>query len=330
MVIDVGDDVMKNVGINLDEIKLDDEFYFNDDDIVVIDEAFKNNLPAEHKHNLSKLFDKLSVAPFGEVLATPFNSEKTLITYAKLDYISPDVKFDRNFDEVDKLILNAIYSFQRVGNIIFTGRNILQHIFGNVADHFQSELVVLIDQHIGKLRSMQISMDLKDKFGNDATISLNGEKYRPIAIEEDLLDVSVLKMKSIKNGKILNVYRINRISPIFKYAEKLKQITSWKTEYMRVPVRRTMPNALLCNYLLVKISLVKNDSNKYRNNGILFQTIFEDLKLDVSTRDKKMNIRGTIKQMFDFWLKIGLLTSYKFEKKGTQFYKISFTVKKNK
>ena len=320
----------KTVEINLDEIKLGDEFYFNDDDVVIIDETFKNNLPAEHKHNLSKLFDKLSAAPFGEVLATPFNSEKTLITYAKLDYISPDVTFDRNFDEIDKLILNAIYSFYRAGNMLFTSRSILQHLFGNITDHFQSELVEIIEQHLSKLKYMRFSMDLKDKFGNDAAISRYGKKYRPIAIEENLLAVSIVKMKSVKNGKILNVYRINRISPIFKYAEKLNQITSWKTEYMRVPVRRTMQNALLCNYLLVKISLVKNDNNKYRNNGILFQTIFEDLKLDVSTRDKKMNIRGTIKQMFDFWLKIGLLTSYRFEKKGTQFYKISFTVKKNK
>ena len=320
----------KTVEINLDEIKLGDEFYFNDDDVVIIDETFKNNLPAEHKHNLSKLFDKLSAAPFGEVLATPFNSEKTLITYAKLDYISPDVTFDRNFDEIDKLILNAIYSFYRAGNMLFTSRSILQHLFGNITDHFQSELVEIIEQHLSKLKYMRFSMDLKDKFGNDAAISRYGKKYRPIAIEENLLAVSIVKMKSVKNGKILNVYRINRISPIFKYAEKLNQITSWKTEYMRVPVRRTMQNALLCNYLLVKISLVKNDNNKYRNNGILFQTIFEDLKLDVSTRDKKMSIRGTIKQMFDFWLKIGLLTSYKFEKKGTQFYKISFTVKKNK
>ena len=320
----------KTVEINLDEIKLGDEFYFNDDDVVIIDETFKNNLPAEHKHNLSKLFDKLSAAPFGEVLATPFNSEKTLITYAKLDYISPDVTFDRNFDEIDKLILNAIYSFYRAGNMLFTSRSILQHLFGNITDHFQSELVEIIEQHLSKLKYMRFSMDLKDKFGNDAAINRRGKKYRPVAIEKNLLVVSILKMKSVKNGKILNVYRINRISPIFKYAEKLNQITSWKTEYMRVPVRRTMQNALLCNYLLVKISLVKNDNNKYRNNGILFQTIFEDLKLDVSTRDKKMNIRGTIKQMFDFWLKIGLLTSYKFEKKGTQFYKISFTVKKNK
>ena len=323
---------MKDVEINLDEINLDDEFYFNDDDVVIIDEAFKNNLPAEHKHNLSKLFDKLSAAPFGEVFATPFNSEKTLITYAKLDYSSPDLEFDGSFDEIDKLILNAIYSFYRAGNVLFTSRNILQHVFGNVTDHFKiaSELVEIIEQHLDKLKYMRFSMDLKDKFGNDATISLNGEKYRPIALEEDLLDLSVLKMKSSRNNKILKVYRINRISAVFKYAEKLRQITSWKTEYMKVPVRKTIQNAILCSYLLTKISLVKNANNNYRNNGILFQTIFEDLKLDISTRDKKMNIRETIKQMFDFWLKIGLLTSYKFEKKGTQFYKISFTVKKTK
>ena len=322
----------KNVEINLDEVRLNDEFYFNDDDIVIIDEAFKNNLPAEHKNNLSKLFDKLSVAPFGEVLATPFNSEKKLITYAKLDYINLDVKFDGVFDEIDKLILNAIYSFYRAGNVLFTSRNILQHIFGNVADHFKtaSELVGIIEQHLDKLKYMRFSMDLKDKFGNDATINLYREKYRPVAVEENLLAISILKMKSVKNSKILKVYSIDKVSPIFRYAEKLKQITSWKTEYMRVPVRRTMQNALLCNYLLVKISLVKNDSNKYRNNGILFQTIFEDLKLDVDTRHKTKNIRDTVKQMFDFWLKIGLLTSYRFEKKGTQFYKISFTVKKNK
>ena len=40
------------------------------------------------------------------------------------------------------------------------------------------------------------------------------------------MDVSILKMKSAKNSKIIKVYRINRLSPIFKYAEKLKQITS--------------------------------------------------------------------------------------------------------
>jgi len=303
-----------------------EDFFFDDDDLIIIDNSFSTNLPAEHKHNLTKLFCKLTVAPFGEIFATPFNNEKTLITYAKLDYVNSGVKFDRKFDEIHELILNSLYSFYRADNILFTSRSILQHIFGNVPDHFQFELVEIIEQHLDELKYMRISMDLKDKFGNNAHIKIHGEKYRPVELEESLLDVSILKMKSAKNSKIVKVYRINRLSPIFKYAEKLKQITSWQTEYMKVPVRKTMQNALLCNYLLTKISLVKNSKNKYKNNGILFTTIHEDLKLDVDNRNKIKNIRDNIRKMFDYWIKIGLIKSYCFEKKGKSFYKISFTV----
>lgn len=303
-----------------------EKFYYNDEDLVVINESFKTKLPVEHRHNLTKLFNKLTVAPVGEVFATPFNSEKTLITYAKLDYVRSGITFDRKFDEVDELILNSIYSFYRAGNILFTSRNILQHIFGNVADHFQTELVEVVEQHLDELKYMRISMDLKDKYGNDASIKLHGEKYRPIAFEENLLDVSILSMKSVKNSKIVKVYRINKLSPIFQYSEKLKQVTSWQTALMRVPVRKTLQNALLCNYLLVKISLVKNSGNHYKNNGILFQTIFDDLKLDVNTRDKKKNIRDSIRQMFDYWLEVGLIQAYKFIKQEQKFYKISFSV----
>lgn len=303
-----------------------EEFYFNDDDLIIINDSFSTTLPAEHKQNLTKLFSKLTMAPFGEIFATPFNNEKTLITYAKLDYVNSGVTFDRKFDETHELILNSLYSFYRAENILFTSRNILQHIFGNVADHFQSELVEIIEQHLDELKYMRISMDLKDKFGNNAHIKIHGEKYRPVELEESLLDVSILKMKSAKNSKIIKVYRINRLSPIFKYAEKLKQITSWQTELMKVPVRKTIQNALLCSYLLVKISLVKNSKNKYKNNGILFATIHEELNLDVDNRNKVKNIRDNIRKMFDYWLNIGLIKSYRFEKRGTSFYKISFTV----
>ena len=315
---------MQNTNIDFDVVA--EEFCYNDEDLIVINESFKTNLPAEHRHNLTKLFNKLSVAPFGEVFATPFNSGKTLITYAKIDYVRSGITFDRKFDKEDELILNAIYSFYRSGNVLFTSRNILQHIFGNVADHFQLELVEVVEQHLDELKYMRFSMDLKDRYGNDASIKLHGEKYRPIALEENLLDVSILSMKSVKNSKIVKVYRINKLSPIFQYSEKLNQVTSWQTALMRVPVRKTLQNALLCNYLLVKISLIKNSSNHYKNNGILFQTIFDDLKLDVNTRDKRKNIRDSIRQMFNYWLKVGLIRSYKFEKQDQKFYKISFSV----
>ena len=76
----------------------------------------------------------------------------------------------------------------------------------------------------------------------------------------------------------------------------------------------------------MRISLAKNSNNKYKNNGILFKTIHEDLNLDVSDRHKIKNIRDNVRKMFDYWLSIGLIESYSFDKNGQQFYKISFTV----
>ena len=105
-----------------------------------------------------------------------------MITYTKLDYVNSGITFDRKFDETHELILNSLYSFYRAKNILFISRNALQHIFGNVADYFQNELVEIIERYLDELKYMWISMDLKDKFGNNAHIKIHGEKYRPVEL----------------------------------------------------------------------------------------------------------------------------------------------------
>ena len=62
------------------------------------------------------------------------------------------------------------------------------------------------------------------------------------------------------------------------------------------------------------------------NTGVLFETFFEDLGLDVTTRKKKKIIRDTVKIMFDYWQKVGLIISYGFMKMGQAFHKIVFKV----
>ena len=64
-----------------------EDFCFDDDDLIVIDESFNANLPSEYKQNLTKLFSKLKVAPFGEIFATPFNNEKTLLMLSSITLI---------------------------------------------------------------------------------------------------------------------------------------------------------------------------------------------------------------------------------------------------
>lgn len=308
--------------------------------ICVKEHSALSPLPMQYDVNLTKLMKKLQQADIGQNFKTAFNKSQTIFTFARLDYSRHGIQLDRKFDAIDELTLNAIYSlgrgvvceddgsgqFRGAWQPIFTSRKILQHIFGNVADHFQKETVEVIEQHIEDMSYMKLTLNFKDNLGNDAYVMVNGEKYHPVSIRENLLDVTVLELKSNASGKNFGVYKLNRKSPLFTYAENLKQITSWSAIHMAIPCRKSIQNAIIANYLLTKISLIKNPKNHYLNTGILFDAIYEELNLDVSTRKKKKAIRDNIKQMFDYWVQTKLLISYDFKKVGKSFYKIAFNV----
>ena len=294
-------------------------------------------LPSQHFSGVTKLMRKLQAVEIGQGFKTAFDRTGNLYTFARLDYADEKVSFSRKFDASDELILNALYSVTRNaeadsdGNYlgekpIFGSRRILQHIFGNVADHFQDEIVEFVEKRLERLSWMKLTFDLRDNLGNSKAITVRGEKYRPVALRENLLDMSVVDFENETRERKFPVYKLNRKSPIFIYAEKLNQITSWSAHYMAVPCRKTIQNALIANYFLTKFSLIKNKSNHYLNTGILFDTFFKDLGLDVTTRKKKKLFRDTVGVMFNYWQKVGLISSWGFVKMGQAFHKIVFKV----
>lgn len=295
-------------------------------------------LPSQHFSGVTKLMKKLQVVEIGQGFKTAFDRTGNLYTFACLDYVDEKVSFSGRFDVADELILNALYSITRnaatdsdgsypVGEKpMFSSRRILQHIFGNVADRFQDEIVEFVEKRLERLSWMKLTFDLRDNLGNSKAITVRGEKYRPVALRENLLDMSVVDFENEIRERKFPVYKLNRKSPIFMYAEKLNQITSWSAHYMAVPCRKTIQNALIVNYFLTKFSLIRNKSNRYLNTGILFDTFFKDLGLDVTTRKKKKVIRDTVSVMFDYWQKLGLINSWGFVKMGQAFHKIVFKV----
>ena len=276
-------------------------------------------LPSQHFSGVTKLMKKLQVVEVGHGFKTAFDKGRTLFIFARLDYADERVSFSGRFDVADELILNALYSITRNAAVdsdgsylvgekpTFSSRRILQHIFGNVADHFQDEIVEFVERRLERLSWMKLTFDLRDNLGNSKAITVRGEKYRPVALRENLLDMTVVDFENETRERKFPVYKLNRKSPIFMYAEKLNQITSWSSHYMAVPCRRTIQNALITNYFLTKFSLIKNKSNHYLNKGILFETFFKDLGLDVTTRKKKKILRDTVSVMFGYWQKVGLI-----------------------
>ena len=295
-------------------------------------------LPSQHFSGVTKLMKKLQVVEVGHGFKTAFDKGRTLFIFARLDYADERVSFSGRFDVADELILNALYSLTRNaaadsdgsypvgGKPTFSSRRILQHIFGNVADHFQDEIVEFVEKRLERLSWMILTFDLRDNLGNSKAITVRGEKYRPVALRENLLDMTVVDFENETRERKFPVYKLNRKSPIFMYAEGLNQITSWSAHYMAVPCRKTIQNALIANYFLTRFSLIKNKSNHYLNTGILFDTFFKDLGLDVTTRKKKKIIRDTVGVMFSYWQKVGLISSWGFVKMGQAFHKIVFKV----
>ena len=320
-------DSTRNAVVAVPEVQVleveDEEIEISDE---VIIEYLNNALPPQHFCEITKLGDKLKIVEANRDFKTAFNKDKSIFTFARLDYDKDGVQFDGKIDAVDELILNTIYSFSRAGFEYFTPREILQHAFGNVSDHFQQEIVGTIEKHLERMTYMKLTILMKDNLGNDKSVKVRGKYCSPNYFKENFLSIEKIERRSKTTGKKIKAYKINTSSPLMQYAEELKQITSWDTNYMAVPCRKTLRNAIISNYLLEKISLIKNPKNHYLNVGINFDTIFEDLQLDVSTRKKKKVIRDTIKVMFDYWVEVGLLMSYKFEKKGQAFYKIVFNV----
>ena len=155
---------------------------------------YSDILPVQYEANLTKLMKKLQQADIGQNFKTSFDKKKKIFTFARLDYNRAGIILDRKFDTTDELILNAIYSigreyvkeddgsgeYQGSWQPVFTARKILQHIFGNIADHFQKEIVEIIEQHIEDMSYMKLTLDLKDSLGNDAYVTVNGEKYHPV------------------------------------------------------------------------------------------------------------------------------------------------------
>ena len=88
--------------INDEEIEVSDE---------VIIEYLNYSLLTQHFCEITKLGDKLKIVEANCDFKTAFNKDKSIFTFARLDYDHEGVQFDGKIDAVDDLILNTIYSF---------------------------------------------------------------------------------------------------------------------------------------------------------------------------------------------------------------------------
>ena len=94
------------------------------------------------------------------------------------------------------------------------------------------------------------------------------------------------------------------------------------------PLSNTSENIELKGYLLRRIASLRNSKNNM-SDTIRYDTLFEYLRINNSEkalRQKHQEIRKKVKQLLDFWIEKGLISSYKEEKEGKSIAKITITL----
>ena len=122
-----------------------------------------------------------------------------------------------------------------------------------------------------------------------------------------------------------------RTPPLYDYARDKNQIGSIDIKMLDTPLSNTKENIELKGYLLKRIASIKN-TKSHMSDTIRCDTIYEYLRIDKNIPDKDflrhkyMDIRNKVKKLLDFWIKMGLITSYTEEKEGKSIAKVTISI----
>ena len=122
-----------------------------------------------------------------------------------------------------------------------------------------------------------------------------------------------------------------RTPPLYDYARDKNQIGTIDIKMLDTPLSNTKENIELKGYLLKRIASIKN-TKSHMSDTIRYDTIYEYLRIDTNTPDKDflrhkyMDIRNKVKKLLDFWIKMGLITSYTEEKEGKSIAKVTISI----
>lgn len=224
-------------------------------------------------------------------------------------------------DEVHRGMLTCYYSG---GNEYMTPQMIFRAMVGNA------------DARLGENQREQINKSLDTLMYGRLVIDGSIEEAEAYNFEEKAAFkyegtiIQAEKITTVISGERTEVIHILRPPVLFEYAEMKNQISRLPIEYLDTPISKNMEVITLQGYLLNRVAaMTANPSNKKINKNILYETIYEYLRIeapnDNALKKKKYRIRKHTKKILDYWIKTKLITGYTENEKGNEL--VSITIK---
>ena len=211
------------------------------------------------------------------------------------------VKISRTLTIYDKSVWNACANLARCGYEIVTAQDVYRFM------GYSSKLNPRDKKKI--LESIETIVRARVFINNKEEHALY-KKYDEISLNTPLLAAEICKAK-IGNTVVEEAIRIIEPPKLFAIAEKRGQITTIPFAVLESPINKNDDIALITDYLLIRISRMKNSKQIHRT--ILLDTLYDKCNITDSASDrvKKTRLPEKIDRLLKHYKSVGWIGGYK-------------------
>lgn len=222
---------------------------------------------------------------------------KPAIINVDLDFTGLDgVQIDRPLTPYDFRVMCAVGSLVDAGNTI-TSLSDIYEAMGNTGRPSSAQLEK-IEESLLKQRRTSARIDT----GRESEVNKGYQKY--------YYNGALLLWDSIEayidNTLTEAAIRFFITPPLYEFAKRRKQITSVEQKVLNSPISKTEANLAIDNYLIKRISHMKNNGKLSRK--ILFGTLYEEC--NIKTRMQRNRAPDKIRTYLDHYKKTGFIRGY--------------------
>ena len=230
---------------------------------------------------------------------------------------------DRN-TPYDREIHNAVATLASAGNEFINPSMIFQLISGNSGNtNISPETRKEILRSIDKMMVTLVTIDASAEVGTHMITKHTGIYKGP------LIPAERVEIMELNGQKVTDCIHLLKNPPLYDYARDKNQIGSIDIKMLDTPLSNTKENIEIKGYLLRRIASIKN-SKSNMSDTIRYDTLYKYLQIKAPNKNalyrQYQEVRNKVKKLLDFWIKMGLISSYREEKEGKSIAKVTISI----
>lgn len=233
----------------------------------------------------------------------------------KAEINGTDIELDAALNDIDKIVYDAVESIYLTAfeefyetQVIMTANTIYRVLAADEGKKATpGKAAAKIDASIEKMRRIFMTVTPSDALMEEYP------KLKGVDINGPML--SAERIRDTVQGHQGIYWVINAMPILYRFSDRLDQVARVPLKYLRNPTRFTLEKCVIRQYLIRRIEAGKSYRKKGRDNGILYETMYEDiLKTKSPTAKIREKFCAKVRDILDGFVKNHYIGGYELER----------------